>query len=222
MTVAHRQLWAHITALGDSSVALPCIVLIALCLLLPAATRYLAWRWLLLVAGIVALVIVSKLAFMVWGVTLPGLDFTGLSGHAAVSALVWPCLAGLLAGRLGTAWRWSGVVLGLLLAAAIAWSRVVLHAHSVSEVVLGATLSAVLSLLFLGQHWQQWHLPWAGYRAVLPLLLVLPLVYGRHFPSQDILLTVARQLANGPLHTRHELHRPGGQCPPHPRSSRCP
>ena len=200
-------MWLHITALGDSSVTLPCIGLVALWLLLAAPTRRPVWPWLLLVAGVMGLVAASKLAFMVWGVTLPGFDFTGLSGHAAMAALVWPSVGGLLAGRSGTPWRLSGVALGLLLAVAIACSRVALHAHSVSEVALGFLTGAAFSLLFMWWHRQNWRLPWSALPALLPLLLVLPFVYGRHFPSQDLLVTIAQQAANGPLHTRQELHR---------------
>lgn len=202
------QTWVHVTALGDSAVTLPCIGLIALWLLLAAPTRTLVWRWLLLVAAVAGLVAVSKLAFMLWGVSLPGLDFTGLSGHSAMAALVWPCLGGLLAGRGGTAWRCSGVLLGLLLALAIACSRVVLHAHSVSEMVLGASVGAAFSLGFLRLHWRDWRLPWPTYRVLLPLLLVLATVYGRRFPSQELLVTMARHMSDVPLHTRQELLRP--------------
>jgi membrane-associated phospholipid phosphatase len=204
--VSDRQVWMHITALGDSSVTLPCISLIALWLLLSASKRGLAWRWLLLVVGVMALIATSKLAFMVWGIGSPRLDFTGLSGHAAMSALVWPALLGLLAGRGGNAWRGCAVALGALLAAAVAWSRVVLHAHSVSEVLLGYALGAAFALVLLWRHGREWRLAWSPLLAMLPLLLVLPFVYGRHFPSQDILKTIATHIAHGPLHTRQELH----------------
>jgi membrane-associated phospholipid phosphatase len=201
------QAWVRVTALGDSAVTLPCIGLIALWLLLSALTRGLVWRWLLLVAGMSAAVAISKLAFMVWGMSLPGLDFTGLSGHAAMAALVWPALLGLLAGRGGRAWRLCGALLGALLAAAVAWSRVALHAHSVSEAVLGYALGIAFALWLLWRHGREWRLAWSPLLALLPLLLVLPFVYGRHFPTQDILVTIARHMADGPLHTRQELHR---------------
>lgn len=207
MIWSRLQLWMHVTALGDSAVTLPCIGLIALWLLLSASTRGLAWHWMLLVAGVGAAVAASKLAFMMWGVGLSGLDFTGLSGHAAMSALVWPALLGLLAGRGGWVWRLCGTGLGVLLAAAVAWSRVILHAHSVSEVVLGFALGAAFALWLLWRHGREWRLAWSPLLALLPLLLVLPFVYGRHFPSQDILTTIARHMADGPLHTRRELHQ---------------
>lgn len=201
-----RQVWMHVTALGDSAVTLPCIGLIALWLAWAAPTRGLAWRWLLLVAGVAAVVTASKLAFMVWGLSLPGLDFTGLSGHAAMSALVWPALLALLAGRGGGAWRLCGALLGALLAVAVACSRVALHAHSVSEVVLGCALGAAFALALLWRHAHEWRLAWPAFFALLPLLLVLPFVYGRHFPTQDLLVTAARHMADGPLHVRQELH----------------
>jgi len=203
-----RQAWIHVTALGDSAVTLPCIGLITLWLLLSVATHGLAWRWLLLAAGVATVVAISKLAFMVWGVSLPGLDFTGLSGHSAMAALVWPALLGLLAGRGGRVWRLCGATLGALLAVAVAWSRVVLHAHSASEALLGYALGAAFALWLLWRHGRGWRLAWSPLLALLPLLLVLPFVYGRHFPSQDILVTIATHMADGPLHTRENLrHR---------------
>ena len=107
------------------------------------------------------MVAISKLAFMVWGVGLPGLDFTGLSGHSAMAALVWPALLGLLAGRGGRVWRLCGATLGTLLAAAVAWSRVALHAHSASEVVLGFALGAAFALWLLWRHGREWRLAWS-------------------------------------------------------------
>ncbi|MEP7186437.1 MAG: phosphatase PAP2 family protein [Rhodanobacter sp.] len=205
MTASARHLWVDVTALGDSAVILPCVCVIALWLLLSVSTRGLVWRWLLLVAAVAGLVIASKLGFMVWGLSLPGLQFTGLSGHTAMAAVMWPALFALLAGRAGGAWRGCGAALGVLLAAAIAWSRVVLHAHSVSEVVLGGTIGVAFALWFLWRYGPQWRLPWSPLIALLPLLLVLPFVYGRRFPTQDILVTVAKHMVDGPLHTRQEL-----------------
>lgn len=205
MTELERRVWLNVTALGDSSVLLPCIALLALCLLASASTRVLAWYWMLAVAGAMALVIASKLAFMAWGVSLPGLDFTGLSGHTAMAALVWPALGGLLAARAGRWWQGFAVLSGMALALAVGCSRVALSAHSVSEVVLGYGVGAGFVSWLFRRHGREWRLPWSPFRVVLPMLAVLPLVYGHRFPSQDILRTVATHMTDGPLHTRHEL-----------------
>ncbi|MDQ6648249.1 MAG: phosphatase PAP2 family protein [Pseudomonadota bacterium] len=207
MTISANDLWIQGTALGDSAVIIPCVCVVTLWLSMSVSTRGLVWRWLLLVAAVAALVIVSKLAFMMWGLSLPGLNFTGLSGHSAMAAMLWPSLFALLVGRGGAVWRAWGAALGILLAAAIAWSRVVLHEHSVSEAVLGGTIGAALTLWFLWRHGSQWRLPWSPWIALLPLLLILPFVYGRRFPSQSILVSVAKHLVEGPVHTRQESLR---------------
>ncbi len=207
MSVADLNGWLAITELGDSAVLLPCIVLITLWLALPKPTRYLAWRWLALVLVVIGLVALSKLAFMGWMVTLPNVDFTGLSGHSALAMLVWPALAGLVGMRRGLRFQAIGVLLGVALALAVGWSRVVLHAHSPIEVVLGVLLGALAVLSFLWGHRHVWRLPERGYVAVLSLLLVLPLplVYGYRFPSVIMLSDVASYLTGHPAYTRHDL-----------------
>jgi len=199
------QAWVDVTGLGDSAVLLPCIALVALWLGLPKATRYLAWRWLALVLVVIGLVALSKLAFMGWMVSLPSLDFTGVSGHSALAMLVWPALAGLVGMRRGLRFQALGVLLGVALALAVGWSRVVLHAHSPSEVVLGLLLGALAVLAFLWWHRHVWRLPERGFVAVLSLLLVLPFVYGHRFPSVSLVSDVASYVSGHPAYTRHDL-----------------
>jgi len=199
------QAWLDVTALGDSAVLLPCIALVALWLALPKPTRYLARRWLALVLVVIGLVALSKLAFMGWMVTLPSLDFTGISGHSALAMLVWPALAGLVGMRRGLLFQAIGVLLGVALALTVGWSRLVLRAHSPSEVVLGLLLGALAVLSFLWGHRHVWRLPERGYVALLSLVLVLPLVYGHRFPSVSLLSDVASYLSGHPAYTRHDL-----------------
>ena len=207
MPVADLIGWRAITALGDSAVLLPCIALITLWLAIPVATRWLAWRWLWVALAVMGLVAVSKLAFMGWLVSLPTLDFTGLSGHSTMAALVWPSLGALLWRRHNARWQALGMLLGLALALAIAWSRLVLHDHSVSEVVLGVLLGAGTSLAFVYRYWARWKLPERVLVAALSMLLVLPLVYGDRFPSQGLLKLTARALSGHPAYRRQDLQR---------------
>ena len=207
MSASAHPWWVAVTNLGDSAVMLPCIALIALWLVIPAATRGLALRWLLLTLGVMAVVAASKLAFMGWLVSLPGLDFIGLSGHCAIAAVVWPGLGGLLGGRRSVRWQAAGIGLGALIALAVSASRLVLHAHSVSEAVLGTLLGGVGALAFLIRHRARWRLPERVYVALLSLLLVLPLVYGHRFPSEPLLAHLARQLSGHAAYQREDLQR---------------
>jgi hypothetical protein len=55
-----------------------------------------AWRWALLFGITGAIVCASKLAFMGWGMGIRELDFTGFSGHTALSTF-WPISCGYCA-----------------------------------------------------------------------------------------------------------------------------
>lgn len=100
-------------------------------------------RWALSLTTLGLVVLTSKLAFLGWGVGIAPLDFTGISGHAAVSAAVWPVVLYLAApGRVSAH---SGALIGLLLAAGIAYSRLPLGAHSLSEVASGWILGSLAS-----------------------------------------------------------------------------
>ena len=206
LTLADRATWMQVTALGDSAVLMPCIALIALWLLIPTQTRYLAWRWLGLVLLVAGVVVATKLAFMVWLLSLPGLDFTGLSGHSALAMLVWPALGALVGRRRGVRMQTLGAALGIALALLVGVSRVLVHAHSTSEAVLGLLLGAAAVIPFLWIQGDVWRLPERGYVAVLSLLLVLPLVYGHRFPSTPLLKDIAAWMSGHPAHTRHDLH----------------
>jgi membrane-associated phospholipid phosphatase len=207
LTVLDRSVWLHITALGDNAVSLPCIVLIALWLAPSVATRGLAWRWQQFARGVITLVASSNLAFIGRKVSVPGLDFTGLSGHSAAAAVVWPALGALWGGRRGPRWQTLGALMGWMLALAVGVSRLALHAHSMSEVVLGLLLGSVGTWCFLWRYRVRWRLPEQTYVALFSLLLVLPLVYGHRFPSQSLLSHAASALSEHPVYTRHDLHQ---------------
>ncbi len=187
--------WLRVTALGDSAVLLPMAAVLALWLLFATPTRRLGVRWVLLLGGCIAGVAVSKLAYMGWGLHPPGLNFTGLSGHAALSTLVWPAVAGMLAARAGPRLRAAALAAGAALALAITISRPQVDAHSVSETVLGALWGLPFAVGFL---WRQPRpLPvqalagWAALGLAVPLLLG----YGRVLPSNRILAVVALKLS---------------------------
>lgn len=132
-----QNLWLSLSALGDSRWLLP--MALVLLLTLPRTDSGLKWRWLSAVAVAAGVTLASKLAFMGWGIGISRLHFTGFSGHAALSSVVYPLVGVLLAGP-GRPARAIGLMSGVLLAIAIAWSRIPLHAHSLSEVIAGLML----------------------------------------------------------------------------------
>lgn len=127
--------WKLLSSLGDSRWLLPMIAI----LLISLPRSAFKWRALTAIAVTAALTLASKLAYMGWGLGIASIDFTGFSGHAAMSSAIYPVAATLLAGTPRPA-RIAGFSAGAILALLIGWSRIPLHAHSVSEVVAGLAL----------------------------------------------------------------------------------
>lgn len=136
-------MWIWLSELGNSKWLLPAAVLL---IVLSGISGTLPWRtatrWAIAVGVTSLIVLCSKIAFMGWGIGSAALDFTGFSGHAAMSACVYPPLAALLGTGRHVSRRWL-VVAGLALAAAIAYSRLPLWAHSPSEVIAGFLLGGL-------------------------------------------------------------------------------
>ena len=92
---------------------------------------------------------------------------------------------------------------GLLIASAIAVSRVVLHAHSVAEALAGFLLGSVAVLCFLRRMGARWQLHGRAAHLALSLLLLMPFVYGHRFPSERLLRFAAEHLSlDNTLYTR--------------------
>ncbi|AWH53277.1 phosphoesterase PA-phosphatase [Stenotrophomonas sp. ESTM1D_MKCIP4_1] len=135
-------LWETLSALGDSRALLPLAVVLAL--FAPPAHHRLLCRWAAAVALVAVATLASKIAFMGWGLGIESVDFTGISGHAAMSSTLYPVAFWLLAsGRSRHPRAWA--VAGAGLALAIAWSRVPLRAHSLSEIIIGLSLGMAAS-----------------------------------------------------------------------------
>ncbi len=137
--------WQQLTRLGEAQLLLPALLLAVVWLARsPGGGRLAAW-WLAATAAAALLTTASKVAFIGYGVGYAPLDFTGISGHAMFAAAVLPPLL-LLAGSAGAGGDRRGwLAAGYTLAGAVAVSRVMVGAHSWSEVVAGAALGALSS-----------------------------------------------------------------------------
>ncbi|MDM0010953.1 phosphatase PAP2 family protein [Variovorax sp. J22P168] len=193
----HLSSLLHVlTWFGDSGFLLPAALWIAVWLGIRSPTRPLAVLWLLLFGFAGALIAVSKIAFMGWGIGSATLNFTGFSGHTAMAASIWPVACWLAVSRWEHRVRVAAAVFGWLFAALIGFTRLWLDAHSVSEVVAGYGLGLAVSGIFL---WWQHRLPhprlsWALVLASLATpLLFMPL--GKPAPTQDALEVIAVRLA---------------------------
>ncbi|HEX2531385.1 MAG TPA: phosphatase PAP2 family protein [Burkholderiaceae bacterium] len=140
--------WWKITFFGDTVVLLPAALTIAVWLAIGRAWR-MAAIWCVLFSVGLTLVAATKIAFVGWGIGIRSLDFTGFSGHAMRATAVIPAMLYLILQRTPRTVRITGVMFGFAVGALISFSRVVVHAHSVSEMVLGAMLGALISIWFI-------------------------------------------------------------------------
>lgn len=185
--------WPLITRLGDSSLLAPAAVFVFFWLLYRGESAK-AGLWLVLFGFSTALVVSSKLAFMGWGIGIPNLNFTGISGHSMMAGAVLPTLAA----QLFTSRRASlaAAALAAVIAVLVGFSRLAINVHSPAEVYAGLALGLGTSVAFLG-----------ATRISLPvfqpalLLLVLALGLGQALsgvraPTHHVLERIAVHLAN--------------------------
>jgi membrane-associated phospholipid phosphatase len=140
--------WMTITRLAGITVTAPVALAIAALLTLEGERR-LALLWCLLFAAGLSLVVLTKMAFIGWGIGIRPLDFTGASGHAMRAMALAPVILYLVLQRAPRHVRTTGVLAGYAFGVIIGISRIVLHAHSASEVVAGWLLGVVVSLGFI-------------------------------------------------------------------------
>lgn len=200
--------WHWLTYFGDSMLLLPCAALIIVLLLANPETRRATWQWMLLFGIAGGLVCLSKLAFMGWGIGSRRFDFTGFSGHSALSSSIWPVLMWMLTGRLSRPVRVTAILAGYVLAFFVGYSRLVIHVHSPAEVVAGLTLGFTISTTFLLLQTSA-AAPRLSY-GQLALALLVPLLLintGKVAPTQGLLerIAVAISPATRPF-TRADLH----------------
>ncbi len=184
LTAASLPYWTLFTRLGEAQILLPAALGVAAWLGARARAQRLALAWLLSLGVAAAVTTVTKVAFIGWGLGLPALNFTGVSGHAMFAAAVYPLLFGGLAGplviSLGSTqperWQHAGVLLGCALALAVGVSRVEVSAHSWSEVMAGLALGGLASAAALLAA----RLPHVGLPVWLPVCIAIWLVLMPH------------------------------------------
>jgi membrane-associated phospholipid phosphatase len=134
-----------LTNFGDADVLLPVAAVMFLWLLrLAGRKQALMWGLAVLAAG--GGTALLKICIFACGSPIATLESP--SGHASMSTLVYGGIA-LVAGTEGEVWpRVAAGAAGAALVAAIALSRVLLGAHSASEVVVGLAIGALALGIF--------------------------------------------------------------------------
>ncbi|MBS0444943.1 MAG: phosphatase PAP2 family protein [Proteobacteria bacterium] len=182
LAAARYPAWHLITRLGEAQVMLPATFAVLAWFALRPNGRALAGWWFGLMSAAVALTTASKIAFIGYGVGIAGINYTGVSGHSMFAAVVYPLLFRVLASGSPLRER-IALAGGIALAALVGYSRLVLGAHSLSEVLAGWALGglATAAALWLAR------VPAVRLPAWLPLAVftVVPLLVGSAPPSRS-------------------------------------
>jgi membrane-associated phospholipid phosphatase len=167
--------WHVISRLGEAQILLPAALGLALWLGLRAGSSRLSVAW-MAGLGLAALITtITKIAFIGYGVGIPVINFTGVSGHAMFAAAVYPLVFGALASGLSLPAQRKAVLFGAVLAVVIGISRVQIFAHSWSEVVTGLVLGGAASTTALWvAHMPHVRVPWWLPAMVAVWLLITP------------------------------------------------
>jgi membrane-associated phospholipid phosphatase len=146
---ASLQGWFFLSLFGEMQLLLP----VALCAIWALArkepAKSLAVAWLLSLALATLLTTASKVAFIGWGVGIPEIDFTGISGHTMFAMAVYPLLLRMLASNRSPLQQKLSVAAGFALALLVGQSRLEIDVHSVSEVVAGVLVGGAVSASML-------------------------------------------------------------------------
>jgi membrane-associated phospholipid phosphatase len=189
--------WSALSFLGSITITGPLGVAIAVWLLAGRSWR-LALSWCVMFGAGMALVVVTKVAYLGWGIGIPSVHFAGLSGHAMRACAVYPVLFYLAVRRLSPSARQGAVVAGAVLASLISYSRMPMLSHSLSEVLLGGAVGFGIAVAFLVQARSEQ--PATVGRVLLALctavLLVMPLTEPVH--TERLMRQLAMQLSGRP------------------------
>lgn len=182
--------WTEVTRFGDITVTSVIALALAAWLFVEDEKRLALW-WSALFGTGLGIVVATKMAFIGWGIGIRALDFAGFSGHAMRTTAVMPVLLYLVLQRASFPMRAIAVLLGLAFGALVGISRVVVHAHTVSEIVTGWMLGAAVSLAFiriaaasLSRH------VFKPVRIAMSLLILLPAPYVHPSPTQKWLTEI--------------------------------
>jgi membrane-associated phospholipid phosphatase len=200
--------WLVITHLGAASIMLPLLVIITGELWLDGRkTAVLTWM-LAMVTG-VAIVLASKVAFIGWGWGSASLNFTGISGHTMLASSIFPVWMGWLLAGPTRRFCPAGVIVGLVVGAVVGWSRLILDAHSPSEVIAGWLVGVGVSLV--AYKVMRDPLPSRGWTQLGGMLLLFsfsPSLSG-YLPTHSWEVKVALSLSgHSRPYTRRDLCRP--------------
>ena len=166
----------YLTDFADQAVILPLVLAVAIALAVQGWRRG-ALTWLIVVAATFLATLAFKLMFLACSPLFGPMDVHSPSGHVAAATVVAGGLAAMLTRR-----RTSILPAALVAAVVIGISRLVLGAHSLPEVVVGAMIGlagAAALLRFAGTP------PRLKLAPLIAVILVVATVFhGLHLPAE--------------------------------------
>ncbi len=200
--------WQIVTHLGSASLLIPTVI-ITVAGLWQCQQKAAVGLWLLALTLAILICLATKIAFIGWGLGIASLNFTGISGHTLFATAVLPVLFHWLITWRPLRFRFAGAGLGLLLAVAVGVSRVVLGAHSQSEVVSGWLVGLVVSGVAVHALHERLKPPRFALMALAVLMFVFDTTTATYLPTHYYETRLALFLSrHDKPYTRHELMRP--------------
>ncbi|WP_158240601.1 phosphatase PAP2 family protein [Telmatospirillum siberiense] len=182
--------WWWITDFGDSAVTLPLAFLVIVYLVFILHRRRAGVALALATGGTAFVLLLLKLSFR--ACTSGGGLITSPSGHVAMSAVVYGCLAILMAR--GTAWRLPILAGTALFVLAVAVSRLAIGAHNLPEVLTGMGVGTGFSVAFglsLGHEPPMMH---RRRQLLVIAALAILVTFGLNPPIEEAIAAIASDL----------------------------
>jgi membrane-associated phospholipid phosphatase len=187
-----NQFWVSVTNAGDSGLLLPvgAILIFLLGTLESFRAAFLFTRSLLLC---LVTLILLKLVFISCG-KLWHLGITSPSGHAGLSVMIYGSLATVLMKQVPVEWKVIVGYLAITLVGFIAYSRIVLGAHTWGEILLGGSVALIVLMTFALPYSKVKH-PKIKLGLFLGVLATgSMLTYGLHAPAEPVVQTASSYL----------------------------
>jgi membrane-associated phospholipid phosphatase len=181
-----------ITNLADQAVILPLVFAVLILLIALGELRAALW-WVGAIAVALGGTLAAKIVFIPCGHLLPAFAVQSPSGHVAAAAAAYSGLMMLAAQATpSSTGRTAALGLGALVIVAVAFSRVVLQAHTLQEALLGAAIGITAPLLLTVPQplFVRGKVVRCRWLLVLPLL-VIPLTLGQQVDAERWIAEVA-------------------------------
>jgi membrane-associated phospholipid phosphatase len=190
----HLAALTFLTDFADQAVILPVTAVVFLILLAQRRWRV-AGAWMLAIPGVLGTLLVLKIACFACGWLVPAFDLDRLalrspSGHVASAAVIGSGVVALQAGRLRVGAVFAALAAALAVAGGIGATRVLLGAHSVSEVIVAAAVGGAGAVAFArlsGQRLQEK----SGLPIAAAAVIVLVVFHGSHLPAEAVIQSSA-------------------------------